>query len=610
MERFSTVVKNGNWTIQEMYDLFNTGKILKPKFQRESRWTIHPTPKGKNPSYSEYIKFLYHTGNTVHPLCFGVQICNNSITYINIDGNNRMNAIITFALRPLMVLREIFEDEIGQIKNIIDIDDDTLFNISLETLSNFNRLNNIDQLKGYQINKTAIEWQTLDDIFFKIQTQLKVNGKSFMEHVKINRNLFENGTYSTYSTIFKSINQYTSQLSEGELLASVLFNSQIEMTDTEVNRTILANVNKYYAERDKNEILSYVGEITMNNMNAFDVMIGTQEYMHVKTNGIVPKHSPKGLGLIFKIFKLVKGIDDIDECSFADHDMSSFISSMCYVSNILARVIDKIKHPIKDDIKWTSFLKKNNVFLLVSSILGLKKEGKNENYIVSSLCKTVLYHILCNGISKDTDPDELSVMKERNKLKYEAGGSYITNICNKIYRREPDLMFRHLTREMFEKVLYNIFNVTVYNPTNDSKKKRSYKSKKFYQIIMGIIYKRCIPSSWLDKPFSLEHLIPFSSMWEDELDINRFGNIFPMPLEYNKNRLQYHISKYETICPEINEVFIKRRCSIDVYNSIVEYVGIQPSIIDNDKYNEMCTENETKIVNVITNLLFTESSTE
>ena len=63
-------IQNLTWTTDDL--IKNQKNIIKPKFQRKKRWLDTPDKNNKKPSYSEYIKFLYRTENSVDPISFGI----------------------------------------------------------------------------------------------------------------------------------------------------------------------------------------------------------------------------------------------------------------------------------------------------------------------------------------------------------------------------------------------------------------------------------------------------------------------------------------------------------------------------------------------------------
>ena len=73
----------------------------------------------------------------------------------------------------------------------------------------------------------------------------------FTEVVKLNINIFENGTDEDYNKIFTKINTYSNTLTENELLASTLYEIKIELdTRKKFIKKYNVMINKFYNERD------------------------------------------------------------------------------------------------------------------------------------------------------------------------------------------------------------------------------------------------------------------------------------------------------------------------------------------------------------------------
>ena len=83
------------------------------------------TPKNRNkkkvPTYNEYIKFLREQKSSVEMISFGKKVNNNDYTYTNIDGNNRINAIIAFIKSPLLVLNDEYPKDIKVLSKYLSL---------------------------------------------------------------------------------------------------------------------------------------------------------------------------------------------------------------------------------------------------------------------------------------------------------------------------------------------------------------------------------------------------------------------------------------------------------------------------------------------------------
>ena len=108
-------IKNEQWTVGDLISKIKNKEINKPKFQRKRKWDIQPK-KDNIPNEQSYIKFLFDTENSVHPITFGQETNSKGISFSNIDGNNRINAIHHFITKPF----EIFDDRLNELFELID----------------------------------------------------------------------------------------------------------------------------------------------------------------------------------------------------------------------------------------------------------------------------------------------------------------------------------------------------------------------------------------------------------------------------------------------------------------------------------------------------------
>lgn len=161
----------------------------------------------------------------------------------------------------------------------------------------------------------------------------------------------------------------------------------------------------------------------------------------------------------------------------------------------------------------------------------------------------------------------------------------------------------YITKEIFENML---------NKNNESNRKpKSYNGSKingkkitkrrklnlFDKIVISNYWNRNIPNKFLKEQYSIEHITPFSSIWENEIDIDRIGNIFPTFNEINIKRGNRDLEIYKS-CPLYNS--IKPLLPMENYNKINLYDNKKSTIISNELYNQYCLENEK---NYISNLI-------
>lgn len=606
METNPLLIENKTWSVNELIQQIT--RIVKPKFQRKSKWLIHPIKK-KRPSYSEYIEFLFKTNNSIDPISFGHIIQNNNEQYINIDGNNRMNAIIKFVKMPIFVFKETLKCHINELKKYIDLD--IIYNISYEEISGFRRLKDIESVYNIRNQYNEKEIHYIEDTLTYIQEKLLIRKQKFTDCVKLNINIFKNGSFEDYNDIFKSINTHSNELSENELLASILYSVKLDIDKSNsVVYDIINSVNEYYNYRDNEELLSYNTDIDINNINPFDFMVGLQNLLNKKTNNTIGIYDSNGLGLIFKLFKIYTNNNKINKQSFINFNTNDFINVMIHMSKIVNDIFEYIYSTNVDDRLFgnssniRSYFKKNNLYVLCSSIISLINNDYSDNDITRSLIKPVIYHILVKYLPK-YDSEDITLLREKDTLKYEAGGSYIDNLCKKIYCKEPEYIYKDMNNLLFKKLLSYIretFNKPCMPKNNKGSKRR--KLTIIHKIIFNVIFKSKVPTDMLNNTYSIEHLIPFSSKFTVELDIDRIGNLFPIPLDYNKKRGNKPIDKYSIICNEYNESLIKKICNTDNYNKIVVYDKNVPHIKDIDGYNTLCERNEKYYLDTLFNYIF------
>ena len=115
-------------TIQEVVSMVKTGEVKNPMFQRIEAWTMFKEEeeditkktkktkkqpkKTKQSNYYEFIEFLYETCHSFGSFTWAKYTdgLNNGYSYsdyyLNIDGNNRMCAIVNFFLHPLRLFSQ------------------------------------------------------------------------------------------------------------------------------------------------------------------------------------------------------------------------------------------------------------------------------------------------------------------------------------------------------------------------------------------------------------------------------------------------------------------------------------------------------------------------
>jgi len=312
-------------------------------------------------------------------------------------------------------------------------------------------------------------------------------------------------------------------------------------------------------------------------------------------------------------FKLWKALYNSFIDTFTTENVNDFIEKMCYSCDILQDTIyniftAKISDKLFNDTcqKKLKTLKKNNLFMIISSIIGFKKKNEKNNVIIKHLEKCLIFHFFVSDIK---DKDSREDFKNNDSITYMAGGKFIENITKSLLSN-PNIISNKLTPDLFDKLLNQLFNESnspyvrkLDNGKNKNDKRR--KIKFFEKTLMFYYYKEKMPTNLLNNEFSIEHIIPNSSEWNDELDKDRTGNLIPIISAINSKRGNKHINSYK-ITKEGNEFceFIKDIIPNDeAYDNIIRH-DRKPTIENNVKYNEMCEKNEKKYKENFINCLF------
>ena len=611
------IIKNEQWSVKQLIAKLDNREITKPKFQRKKKWDTLPK-QNSSPNDYAYIQFLYDTENSVHAITFGQESNSKGVFYSNIDGNNRINAIKNFMDRPF----EIFSEYLTDLKVYIDTlelqDEDKnklkkIFDeLTYNQIMNFkyNKYFNENKLEDLYNSKLKIHRDEFDPHIEKIQEKLKVNGiDNFDSTVKINVNLFEGYNTDELCKTFEDINKYNSKLTETELLACRLHNiCNFTINNKPFETELYQRIKEYYKDKSNQEVLECY-EFEETNVNAHDFIVGFQNLCNNKYS-FIDKTDVDGMSLFFKLWKALYN-SFID--TFTTKNVNDFIEKINDSCDILQNTIsniftDKISNKLfnntcQDKLKT---LKKNNLFMLISSILGFKKKNEQKSIIIKHLEKCLIFHFFTTDIKeKDVRED----LKNYDSITYRAGGGYIENIVKNLLSN-PETISNKLTHESFNKLLNKLFNESnsphIRKLDNDKNKNDKRRKIKFFEkTLMFYYYKEKIPTNLLNNEFSIEHIMPNSSEWNGVLDKDRTGNLIPIISNINSQRGNKHINSYKKtregnqFCEFIKDIIPND----DLYDNIIQH-DKKPTIKNNEKYNEMCEKNEKTYKENFINCLF------
>jgi hypothetical protein len=321
-----------------------------------------------------------------------------------------------------------------------------------------------------------------------------------------------------------------------------------------------------------------------------------------KKYNFIDKTDADGLSLYFKLYKALYGSYSNNN-TFTSENVNDFKDKILYSCDILNQIIlsiftDKINSKLFNTTCKDKFyiLKKTNMLMILGSIIGYKNKKTDKTIIIKSLEKCLLYHFMLSDIKDNIKKEELKIY---DSITYISGGTFI-EINAKLLLSNPDNISNKLTKELFNKLLTQLYS-EVNNPyerklENGNNKNDKRRNLKFFEkAIMFYYYKERIPINMLDNEFSIEHICPNSCEWDGELDKDRTGNLIPLISTINISRSNRHINEYyktengQSFCEFIKDIIPV----FDIYDKIVSHTK-KPMIINNELYNNMCTENEEK----------------
>jgi len=617
-------IKNEQWSVKELVSKIKNGEINKPKFQRKKKWcTISPYSEedSSNPSEKAYIKFLYDTENSVHAITFSQESLVNKICFSNIDGNNRINAICNFIDKPFKIfgeylypltkaITEIYLKEKGEEKDEEKKEKKEEKKAEKEEkgekeklLTDFRSLS-YNEIMNFKYSMFFKDYKTLysqrdliETIIDGIQIKLKMkNLENFDSAVKINVNLFEGYNIDELCNTFENINKYDNKLTDTELLACTLYNEcDFEIADNVFKTELVECIKEYYITKAADEALTCYKYETNDIINAHDFIVGFQNLCNKKYPSFIAKTDVDGLSLYFKLYKALYGY------KFTKDNVNEFKERVMYSCDIFNQIMlsiftDNINDKLFNSTcgKKIQTLKKNNIFMVLSCIIGFKNNKTDIFTIKKSLEKCLLYHFMISDVK---NKEKIECLKQYDSITYKACGGFVeTMVINLL--SEPENISNKITKELFNDLLQHLY-IEANNPherklENGKNKNDRRRTLKFFEkTIMFYYYKEKIPSNMLENKFSIEHICPNSSEWDGELDKDRTGNLIPIISTMNNLRGNKHINEYskadegKSFCEFIKDIIPETK----IYNNIVSH-DKKPTIKSIKLYNSMCDRNE------------------
>lgn len=609
------VIKNEQWYVKDLINKVNNHNIRKPKFQRKKKWSILPK-KDTVPNEQSYIRFLFDTRNSVHAITFGQEANDSTICYSNIDGNNRINAIKHFMDTPF----DIFPDYFSEIKNFIwslmahdkhaitESDANELIKMfqrmSYECLIHF-------KYPSYFKGRGHTDWyestlkihrDDFEQIIDSVQRKLKLSEtEDFHTNAKVNVNIFEGYNTDELCKTFENINRFNSKLTEAELLASRLYNEKaFRIEDSSIEAQLKTCVKEYYERKSKDEALECYKFDTNDALNAHDFIVAFQNLCSTKCP-FISSADTNDMPLFYKLFKFkYGGFAD----TFTTKNVNEFIKLITYACDVLTDVssfifTDQINKKLFNGAcqKKLRHLSKNSIVVLMSCIFGHCAKKTDTGVVQKELQKCILFHFMAYDLKNKETKDEF---KRYDLIAYQAGGAYVENKAKPLLKH-PEKLNDRLEQAVFDRLITALCAESN-DPHYRKDEKGSIVRKKRRALrftdmcLMFQYYKERVPTNLLHDSFSIEHIVPNSSEWDQELDKDRTGNLVPIHASINTKRSNNHLSDYLKADKGSNfRRYIDILPDDDTYDSIVKHeekADQKPKIHNNENYEIMCSKNE------------------
>lgn len=613
---------------------------------------MFPSKNKSIPNTKSYIEFLRKTGHNVGTLVQAKQSTEDR--YTNIDGNNRINAIVEYWAEPFKIYPEKLEDLMRCVE-----EEKLHFGPEQESVREqlreiFKGMSYPDFMNlqfhayppnGYFTNKHQEFWsKSLEKYRDAIEKHIKLIQHDFhlncdntqrFGQVRIPIRIFINYTMEELSTIFEEINKNYAPLTGEEIMASSLYDiSAFKIEDSVLEASIKHNICEYYMERDEDEALEGYQFDEDTELNAYDLMTGLQKHCE---NTFNIKHShgrSTSLPFLFKVYDYMYNKDG--DISFSNMYTSDNVNEFLkYVMDFysLLQNVQKLMFPESIDVKLFNDkckkklkqLSDNKMCLLLCAVIGELKNNTASSDIKKMVERVILYSFFVQDLLSNekrrstnqsqmqpTNNEDASVKNTNGKLfkQHDAfnvgdgAGELVKSEALRLLNREKQFGSA-ITPEVFENLLKEIICIDSCDVVDRRKK---YKSQFYTCVLMSYYYKMHMPSALLNKTFSIEHVFPRSTtLTTPPVNIHRLGNTFPLIASINSKRGNRHIRQYDKNSEEEFITFVKDIIpNYDVYDSVVAHSdGKQPPEMHNTKkYNAHCEDVEQKYISNLLNCMF------
>ena len=292
--------------------------------------------------------------------------------------------------------------------------------------------------------------------------------------------------------------------------------------------------------------------------------------------------------MFFKLFNNM--YNSIEKTSFTEYNVNDFIEKINFSCSVIEEAF-KLIMPVNINNKYfnphskgpcSGLIADNSMVTLLMSNIAYKDKIHKDELVIKNR-SIIIYHLLCDKTYlKNIDEKILKTLKAHDTLTYQAGGSFVDNECKSILNGKN--LFT-ITKEQMSNLLDEILKYSLNNRKNKSSSNKRRTLNMF------------------DNKFETEHITPFSSTWNGEIDIDRIGNMFPTLEKINGKRGNKNLEIYYT---EENKGFTN--LIIDLlptnYDDFNIRNGKKTHITSVEKYNAYCEKNEQLYVKTLLDNLF------
>lgn len=600
------IPESTQWTVDKLVQYINNKRVQKPQCQRKKKWQI--LNNGKSPNYQDYINFLYNTCHTIEVISMAKQIDENrNEIFINIDGNNRINAIYYFYHYPLKIKRENFitlrENPSCQFVEFLE-------NINYPDFMHIRRLGKyINESKNSEIIEL---WESFsNDKKEEIENDLEIaqrglkviDNNDFHLAVQVNLIIFRDTSETELSKIFESINKNNNPLEKSDILAATLMTSKDFSLDHDkaFKIKLLGELKKYYEVKNFGEILvCYTStDDSSYRMNGNEFLIAYHNYCSEQYK-FLRKFDGKYFDLFHKLFEFKEIFYELIPSCFTTDKVNYFVNK---VNNALELINKSMTKIYPNTIELSQFVDKYPLFsknvmyiLIVGTILintHYEKNVRKERIIDGILKKILYFHFLIDSLPDEDKP----FFKQYDDLYF--GGSAGSIVYQQVIRfvKDPKNFGIEVTEERILLILEKL--VLKYNkPTTFEMKKKTRRNLELpYIFLYSIYYNNKVPIEYTKRKQNVDHIFPFSSKWgEGEIDLDRIGNLIIIDGVLNVNRNNRSIDFYYQENPDLMTCL--NYPTIEEYNSIARHDKRGCEIINVEEYNIITANLEREYVNL------------